>query len=223
MQPLASRGQLKESAKVLGGFHAHDEASQLLALVLADHIAAQRGEFYRDLFLDHRIAWIAFGHIDTRAVRLAVISRDRHAARLKLREQRFELFIRDNFYLVHDWNQRLIADAFFGSVPNEGGFGLALDNGGNLIRQRTVTTKLSTNLLPMGRAHRFRRPSAFGDSAPIDLTFDTAGNLFVSTEGDPGNDTILEFTPNGMESTFATGLTNPRGLAFLTFGLSFRG
>jgi glucose/arabinose dehydrogenase len=46
------------------------------------------------------------------------------------------------------------------------------------------------------------------------LAFDSTGNLFVSTEGDPGNDTILEFTPNGMESTFATGLSNPRGLAF---------
>jgi glucose/arabinose dehydrogenase len=47
------------------------------------------------------------------------------------------------------------------------------------------------------------------------LAFDNAGNLFVSTEGgDPGNDTILMFTPDGMESTFATGLTTPRGLAF---------
>ena len=35
---------------------------------------------------------------------------------MKLREQRFELFIRDNFYLVHDWNQRLIADAFFAEL-----------------------------------------------------------------------------------------------------------
>ena len=37
---FASRGQLKESAKILGGFNAHDEALQLLALILADHIAA---------------------------------------------------------------------------------------------------------------------------------------------------------------------------------------
>ena len=36
----------------------------------------------------------------------------------------------------------------------------------------------------------------------------------MSTHGDPGNDAILEFTPNGVESTFATGLTNPLGLAF---------
>jgi sugar lactone lactonase YvrE len=46
------------------------------------------------------------------------------------------------------------------------------------------------------------------------LAFDSGGNLFASTEGDPGNDTILEFTPDGTESTFATALTTPRGLAF---------
>jgi len=43
----------------------------------------------------------------------------------------------------------------------------------------------------------------------------------VSTEGDPGNDVILEFTPNGTESTFATGLFNPRGLTFDAFGNLF--
>ena len=74
---------------------------------------------------------------------------------------------------------------------------------------------------PDGTRTVFVGPSAFGDSAPVDLTFDSAGNLFVSTEGDPGNDTILEFTPDGMESTFATGLTNPRGLAFDGSGYLF--
>jgi glucose/arabinose dehydrogenase len=43
----------------------------------------------------------------------------------------------------------------------------------------------------------------------------------VSAAGDPGNDTILKFTPNGMESAFATGLINPRGLAFDSSGNLF--
>jgi hypothetical protein len=38
----ARRGQLKESAKVLGSFNSHDEALQLFALILADDIAAER-------------------------------------------------------------------------------------------------------------------------------------------------------------------------------------
>src|SRR4029077_4931749 len=61
----------------------------------------------------------------------------------------------------------------------------------------------------------FAGANAFTDGTyPAGLAFDASGNLFVSTQGDPGNDTILEFTPTGMESTFATGLTNPLGLAF---------
>src|SRR5262249_36850440 len=38
--------------------------------------------------------------------------RDCHATRLKLWKERFELVVRDHFYFVHDWNQRLIAHAF---------------------------------------------------------------------------------------------------------------
>jgi hypothetical protein len=37
----------------------------------------------------------------------------------------------------------------------------------------------------------------------------------------PGSDTILKFTQGGVESTFATGITNPRGLAFDSSGNLF--
>jgi len=58
--------------------------------------------------------------------------------------------------------------------------------------------------------------------SPTGLAFDSAGNLFVSTEGNLGNDSILEFTPSRTESTFATGLmNNPRGLAFDSDGNLF--
>src|SRR5262249_921735 len=47
------------------------------------------------------------------------------------------------------------------------------------------------------------------------LAFDSFGNLFASTVVDfAGNDLILKYTPDGVESTFATSLTAPRGLAF---------
>jgi len=73
---FASRRQLKESAKIFGGFNTHDEALQRLALVLADEVAAQRREFYRDLFLGHGIARITLGNIDARG--LAAIGGDGH-------------------------------------------------------------------------------------------------------------------------------------------------
>ena len=37
----------------------------------------------------------------------------------------------------------------------------------------------------------------------------------------PGTDTILKFTPSAVKSTFATGLTGPRGLAFDASGNLF--
>jgi hypothetical protein len=102
----------------------------------------------------------------------------------------------------------------FGSVPNGFGFGLALDSVGNLY-SADADDQTIYKFAPDGTHTIFVGPSAFADgTGPLGLAFDSIGNLFVSTGGDPGNDTILEFTPIGAESTFATGLTTPRGLAF---------
>ena len=49
------------------------------------------------------------------------------------------------------------------------------------------------------------------------LARDISGNIFVSTVGHPGSDKVLKYT-SGVESTFATGLTIPRGLAFDSLG-----
>ena len=51
---------------------------------------------------------------------------------------------------------------------------------------------------------------------PVGLAFDSAGNLFVSDD-----DSILEFQPNGVRSTFASGLCAPIGLAFDSAGNLF--
>jgi DNA-binding beta-propeller fold protein YncE len=107
-----------------------------------------------------------------------------------------------------------------GSVGFDG-FGLALDSAGNLYaadRSGQTVYKFA----PDGTRTVFAGPSAFADgTGPACLAFDSAGNLFVSAEGGPGNGTILVFTPDGMKSTFATGLTTPRGLAFDGFGNLF--
>ena len=101
----------------------------------------------------------------------------------------------------------------FGTISGAG-FGLAFDSAGNLYAA-DADDQTIYKFTPGGTQSVFVGPSAFTENAfPVGLAFDSAGNLFVSTEGDPGNDTLLEFTPNGMESTFAAGLTNPRGMAF---------
>src|SRR5207253_99794 len=47
-----------------------------------------------------------------------------------------------------------------------------------------------------------------------------AQNLYVSANV-PGSHVIFEYTPDGMQSTYATGLDNPRGLAFDSIGNLF--
>lgn len=107
--------------------------------------------------------------------------------------------------------------SIFGSIPGQG-HGLAFDSEGNLFANDAGAPGISPSIYkftPDGTRTVFAGPNAFTDGTyPAGLAFDAFGNLFVSTQGDPGNDTILEFTPNGMESTFATRLTNPLSLAF---------
>ena len=103
-----------------------------------------------------------------------------------------------------------------GTTP-DGGFGLAFDSAGNLYATDTPDQTIY-KFAPDGTRTVFVGPSAFAPvTGPAGLAFDSAGNLFVSTECldvCDTSDTILMFTPDGMESTFATGLTTPRGLAF---------
>ena len=104
----------------------------------------------------------------------------------------------------------------FGSFPSDG-FGIAFDEMGNLFAADAFDQTIF-KFEPDGTRSVFVGPSAFAtDTGPAGLAFDRFGNLFVSTESTmllTGNDTILKFTPDGVERTFAAGLTYPRGLAF---------
>ena len=117
-----------------------------------------------------------------------------------------------------------VSRSVFGTVLGVG-FGLAIDGAGNLYAADSGSDTVASTIYKFtsdGTRTVFVGPSAFPDETfPVGLAFDSSGNLFVSTEGDPGSDTILKFTPTGAESSFATGLTQPRGLAFDAAGNLF--
>jgi sugar lactone lactonase YvrE len=108
------------------------------------------------------------------------------------------------------------AQSTFGSVPGQG-FGLAFDDAGNLFAA-DATDQTIFKFTPAGASSVFVGPTAFSPvQIPVGLAFDKLGNLFVTTEGNeggPGGDAILVFAPDGTESTFATNLSDPRGIAF---------
>ena len=122
----------------------------------------------------------------------------------------------------------------FGTVPGTTGDNLlqanedlVFDSGGNLYAADGGAQTIY-KFAPDGTRTVFAGPSAFDPGVyPFGLAFDSTGNLFVSTECfapffcDLGSDTILKFTPTGVKSTFATGLTTPRGLAFDSEGNLF--
>ncbi|HTD87267.1 MAG TPA: NHL repeat-containing protein [Candidatus Binatia bacterium] len=110
----------------------------------------------------------------------------------------------------------------FGSVPSQG-WGLAFDSAGNLYAAdggAQTIYKFASN----GTRTVFAGPSEFAEGeSPVGLAFDSSGNLFVSIETftDPGADSIVYFSPTGVKSPFATGLSTPRGLAFDSSGNLF--
>src|SRR5436190_20716335 len=103
--PALRDGQVQKFINVLGAVQIHGALPQLLALTLADDIAAERGELHRDFFLGHWISRITFGHIDASGMRFAVFGCDGYPTRLELGKERFEFFVGDDLDLVHDWNE----------------------------------------------------------------------------------------------------------------------
>ena len=114
----------------------------------------------------------------------------------------------------------------FGSIPSQS-WGLAFDSAGNLYAAEGAVDfgiAMILKFAPDGTRTVFAGPCEFAEGEyPVGLAFDSSGNLFVSIEtfGDPGADSIIYFSPTGVKSTFATGLTFPRGLAFDSSGNLF--
>jgi hypothetical protein len=111
----------------------------------------------------------------------------------------------------------------FGSFPGQPS-GLAFDNAGNLYASANYESAASQILkfTPSGAGSVFATASdpvlAFAG-----LAFDRSGNLLVSTGDliDPPNHSILKFTPQAVQSTFATNLNFPRGITFDSSGNLF--
>ena len=109
----------------------------------------------------------------------------------------------------------------FGVLTGRGvqGFDLAFDSAGNLFATDALQSTIY-EFAPDGTRSVFIGPET--GVSPIGLAFDLFGNLFVSTETFPfTDDTIFTFTPDGVKSTFATGLAAPRGLVFDSAGNLF--
>jgi sugar lactone lactonase YvrE len=101
--------------------------------------------------------------------------------------------------------------------------GLAFDHAGNLYLADALD-KTIFKFTPDGTRSIFVAPTAFAsDLSPEGLAFDSAGNLFVTAISftNANSDKILEFTPAGSESTFATGLNSLEGLTFDSLGNLF--
>ena len=78
---------------------------------------------------------------------------DGHATRLELGKERFELFVRDYFYLVHDWNQRLIQHAFlfelqgcYHSVHQPDGHAIGQRMIGGFLRVGSILVRIAKNI-----------------------------------------------------------------------------
>jgi sugar lactone lactonase YvrE len=108
------------------------------------------------------------------------------------------------------------AESTFGSLPGQS-FGLAFDAAGNLFAA-DASDQTIFKFTPAGASSVFVGPAAFtAVQFPVGIAFDRSANLWVTTEGNeggPGGDAILVFAPDGTESTFATDLADPRGIAF---------
>ena len=110
----------------------------------------------------------------------------------------------------------------FGFVPGDSR-GLAFDSSGYLFAPDSSFQTIYT-FTPDGIRGVFVPPPPLTVSVPTWVAFDSSDNLFGSIENPPYNTTtslIVKFNPDGTGSEFATGLANPRSLAFDSAGNLF--
>jgi sugar lactone lactonase YvrE len=94
--------------------------------------------------------------------------------------------------------------------------GIAFNSTGNLFQSDYRSGNIY-EYTPGGVQSTF----ATGLSFPLQMTFNSAGDLFVGAGYGSGNGYIEEITPNGISSIFASGLYFPNGLAFNSAGNLF--
>src|SRR6266496_340996 len=100
----------------------------------------------------------------------------------------------------------------FATTASIQSFGLAFDSAGFLYVPVLFDTSSEIwKFAPDGTSTVFASNPTYNHT---DFAFDRFGDLFVSGWGGDQGSVILRYAPDGTESTFATGLDNPRGLAF---------
>jgi glucose/arabinose dehydrogenase len=100
----------------------------------------------------------------------------------------------------------------FASSGLSGPQGLAFDKNGNLYVANYANDTIE-EFSPSGGVLSSNGTvfASSGVNHPTGLAFDSAGNLYVANTG---NNTIEEFNSSGVGTVFASGLDNPRSLAF---------
>lgn len=80
--------------------------------------------------------------------------------------------------------------------------GVAIDNVGNVYVAGASQTIVELN--SSGNETNFSFGGSLGEGAPVDLAFDSSGNLYVDMDLIGGNAQILKITSSGNQSLFAT-------------------
>ncbi len=104
----------------------------------------------------------------------------------------------------------------FAPLPGQS-FGLALDKMGNLFAADSSDGTIF-RVASDGTINPF---VTFAGASPVDITFNAAGNMFASVLTSATSGEIVEITPTGMQSIFASGLVGPRGITFDSSGNLF--
>jgi sugar lactone lactonase YvrE len=89
--------------------------------------------------------------------------------------------------------------------------GLACDASGNLYLANAWGGDI-LKYTPSGAVSEFASVPEFSE----DLAFDSSGNLLVITSDANGNGMLMQITPDGVQTTLATGLDNPEFIAVQT-------